>query len=237
MRIFTADRKLTPSWDLVRPSTELVKKYIWHVLYLSFLPSLLAVVGLTLLRDVNGHTITSITNLVPRQEIGILLVFLATIWALFSTPAFVYLQVKAVQGEEPSIMECYRRGIRYLLPLIGLYILVVILLVMGFIAFIIPAFFLIRGLLLTPYYIIDQNLGPVQAIKQSYRDSRSVSLYIWGIIGVSAVFSLLGSIVGIIPIVGSILSLAIGYIYIFSQPMRYLEVAKNKLINLPDTAE
>lgn len=233
MRIFTADRPLTPSWDLVKPSVALVKKYIWHVLYLSFLPSLLVVAGLALYSGGQEFLFEPVTTIEPRHAAGIVLVLLAMLWSLVVLPAFMYLQLQAIDGKEPGVWECVRKAIRHLPALIGMYIVATVLIIMGFIAFIIPGLLLIRGFMLAPYYIVDQNMGPAQALRQSYRDSRSVSLYIWGIIGVTMVFALLGSILGIIPVFGSVISLAVGYIYVFAEPMRYVEVVRGKLARLP----
>jgi len=233
MRIFTSDRKLTPSWSLVEPSIALVKKYIWHVLYLSFLPGLLMLVALVLFGDVASGT-ESFTTVEPRHAFGAGLFIVAIIWSLIAMPAFIYLQLKAVNGEVPSIVECYQKGIGYLLPLIGMYLVAAFLTLIALLAFIIPGLLLIRGFLLAPYYVVDKKMGPLEALKQSYRDSRSVTVYIWGVIGVTGVFAILGSILGIIPVIGSFLSLATGYIYIFSEPLRYVEVIKGKLAKLPN---
>ncbi len=54
MQIFRTDRPLTPSWSLVQPSIELVKKNIWPVVYLAFLPSLVTTVGLVLMQHAAG---------------------------------------------------------------------------------------------------------------------------------------------------------------------------------------
>lgn len=231
MAIFTKERQLTPSWDLVAPSVELLKKYIWHVLYLSFLPTLLTVVALTLFGGLDGR-VEPITTFELRHSVGAILLVLSIIWALLAMPAFIYLQVEAIKGNMPSIMDCYRKGLRYLLPLIGMYILSTLLIVVGLIALIIPGLFLIRGFLLSPYYLVGKNLGPVEALKQSYQDSRKVSAYIWGVIGVTLLFSLMGSLFGLIPVVGTLLSQGIRYIYIFANPLRYGEVVNEKALKL-----
>ncbi len=228
----TSDRKLTPSWDLVKPSIALVRQYIWHVLYLSFLPGLLMLVSLVLLGGIDAST-DPITTLEPRQTVGAIIFVVALLWSIVAMPAFVYLQLKAVNGDMPSITECYRKSFGYLLPLIGMYIVGTFLIVLGLIAFIVPGLLLIRGFLLAPYYVVDKKLGPVAALKQSYHDSRDISVYIWGVIGVTAIFGLLGSIAGIVPVIGTFLSLAAGYIYIFGEPLRYVEVIKGKLAKLP----
>lgn len=220
MDIFKKERQLTPSWDLVKPSIEFIKKYFWEVIYLSFVPGLLLFMGLTLIGEDPTKTPEA------RLGIGALIAFIGLIWAMVSYPAFIYLQAKAAEGKQVTAKASFRKAIRRLPALLGTGILGGILVMLGLVALIIPGLLLIRGFFLAPYYVVDQNLGPIEALKKSYADSVPVSAWIWGLIGVQTVFGIIASLLGKISAVGPILSIAASYIYVFAPAIRYAEITK-----------
>ena len=55
------------------------------------------------------------------------------------------------------------------LSFVGAHILTVIAIALGFLAFIIPGFIVSMGLAFVPYLVVDKNLGPIEAIKESWR--------------------------------------------------------------------
>ena len=222
MKIFNKERRLTPSWDLLAPSMELVKKYIWHVMYLSFLPGLVLTVGIVLL----GENPDNIDLNSSRASAGFSILLVAGLWSILTFPGFIYMQTKAVQGKEVGVMESFQKGLPRLLPLIGMMLVAAMLILLGLIAFIVPGLILIRGFYLAPYYVIDQQLGPIQALKRSYRETTPVSAWVWGAIGVELVFGIVASILGKIAVVGYLLSVAASYPYIFGSALRYGEVVK-----------
>lgn len=191
-------------------------------MYLSFLPSLLLSVSAVLLSGNKFDPEIGVTN---GQYAGILVGVAGGIWSLLVYPGYLYLQAKAARGETPDPGECFKKGLSRLFPLLGMSLLGGVLVVLGFIAFIIPGVMLVRGFFLAPYYVMDQDLGPVDALKKSYQDSKPVSAWIWGIVGVEIVIGSLGYVFGFVPSIGYLLSLAIGYIYAFGPALRYVEVA------------
>jgi uncharacterized membrane protein len=104
-------------------------------------------------------------------------------------------------------------------------------------ALVIPGLILLRGLYLSQYYIIDQDLAPVEALKKSFEQSKPHAGYIWGTIGVGAVFGILTVGIGQIAVVGTILSLAVGLIYLFGPALRYGEIAKDIPVELDTKLE
>ncbi|HEX8182344.1 MAG TPA: hypothetical protein VF575_01965 [Candidatus Saccharimonadales bacterium] len=159
-----------------------------------------------------------------RAATGLVMMLIGTLWTILAYPGLLKLQLKAVRGEQPDAVECLKQGLPRLVPFIMTTVLVAILLVFGLIAFIIPGLILLRGFYLSMYYVVDRNLGPVDALKQSYNDSKPHAGYIWGLIGVALIIAFLSSGLDEIPVVGYVLSLAFGYIYSFAPAIRYNEI-------------
>ena len=233
MQIFRTDRPLAPSYDLIRPSIRLIRENIWAVLYLNFFPNLLLIVGLVLASSITDQN-PPITHYDTRTSLGLALAFAGALWALLAYPGLILLQIKAAAGEHPTPMACFKQGLPRLLPLIFMSILAVLLVMLGFIALIIPGLILIRGFYLAPYYIVEQNIGPVEALKKCFADSKPNAGYIWGVIGVTIGFAAMSSFVGRVPVAGYMLSLLVGLVYLFAPVLRYTEIAKNLPIRLVD---
>jgi uncharacterized membrane protein len=54
-------------------------------------------------------------------------------------------------------------------PFLGAYILTVIAIALGFLALIVPGIILSMGLAFVSYLVVDRGLGPIEAIKESWR--------------------------------------------------------------------
>lgn len=228
MQIFTHERQLTPSWQLVRPSIQLLKKYIWQTLYLGFLPALLLTAAAFVVPRPGADSFSDM-----RPE-GLILYAVALTWVLLTAPGFYRLQAQAIQGKEISTSDAFKQGLKRFFRFFATMILAVLAIVLGLILFIIPGLLLLRGFLLAPYYAVDADLSPVEALKQSYRDSRPVTAWLWGIIGVQAVFSLAANLFSVIVIIGPLLALITTFIYIYAPALRYGEIVKNIPVTTAD---
>jgi len=196
------------------------------VFYLSFLPGLIAVVGLVLASS-EVQPQQTVIHVDGRMAIGLILALTGALWSAVTHPGFLILQIRATRGEHPEAMDCFRQGLRRLLPYIGMSILAGALTIMALIALIVPGLILIRGFYLAQYYIVDEEIGMVDALKKSFNDSKPNAGWIWGTIGVTVVFGALGSILGKLPVAGYLLSLLTGYVYVFAPAIRYAEVTRN----------
>lgn len=229
MAIFAKERPLTPSWDLLSPSIELLRKHLWQVIYLSFIPTLILTLGFLLLDPQHvGHILTQ------RNKNGGVLSAVGGLWILLAYPGIIYLVTQAIQGNTVGAAEAFKKGLRRFFPFLGMAIMAGVAISIGFLVFIIPGLILFRAFYLAPYYLVDQNMGPIQALNQSARDSKPVSAWVWGVIGVTAAFSLVGSFFEYIPLVGAILSTAISYLYLFGPALRYGEITGRKRVVMPE---
>jgi hypothetical protein len=229
MKLFRSDYPLSSSFELINTSVNLVRKHIWAVFYLMFLPSLVLVVGSVLLQHAVKPTGTIEWN--NAASVGLALMIIGMIWLVLSLPGAIIMQLQAVRGGTPEAFDCFRQGLRHIFPLIGLILLIELALIGGFLAFIVPGLFLARSFYLAQFYLVDQNLGPRKAMRKSRAESLPNAGYIWGTIGVVVLFSMVSSVFGSLPVVGYILSLGIGLIYAFGPALRYNEI---KNLNIPE---
>jgi hypothetical protein len=190
--------------------------------------------------------------LTRNQTIGIAVSAVAGLWSLIVYPAFIYMQLQAIAGKEAGIGESYKHGLPRVWAILGMILAITLGLIAVISAFLVPFAVLsravnnnglsalvllvaivaflwlvllcMRGFYLAAFYIVDKKLGPVQALKQSYRDSRPVTLWIWGVIGVELIFGAGGAILNGLPLVGPILAIVVTYPYIFAGAYRYGEI-------------
>lgn len=220
MKLLTSEKKLTPSWQLLRPSVYLLRKFFWPVVYLSFIPSLVVTVGLYILGDNPSK--------LPQGQVwvGSIVLGVGFLYAMVTNPGNIYMMTQAVKGKDPEPMESFRKGLPNLGALIGLNVLSIFLVGIGFLLLFFPGLIAMRTLLLAPYYLVDRELSPTEAIKMSYKETNPVSLYVWGVFGVVMFFVLLGLLFDRLPVVGPVVSLLITYPYVFALALRYGEVSK-----------
>jgi hypothetical protein len=222
MKIFAKERALTPSWALLRPSFELLQNNIQPVIFLSLIPALIISLGLTLI----GSDIKTVHDFHERELTGLVIFVIGLVYSALTAPGLIYMFAGAAKGKQVSAWESFRVGLGRFFPLLVMNIIFVTFVMLGLIAFIIPGLIFIRRYYLAEYYVVDQKLGPLKALTKSSQDSKPVSGWVWGVIGVAFVFQFLGGIFGGIPVFGIIVGSIITYPYIFAPALRYHEIIK-----------
>lgn len=226
MKLFRTDYPLTPSFALIKPSLDLLRAQIWPVFYLLFLPSLTTVVGAVLMGDIGANSDPSEFVLTERRAAGFLIVTAGLVWTLLTYPGALIMQLRAIRGEQPMALECFKAGMPYVLPLLWMNILRSLAVFFGLIALIVPGLFLLRSFYLGEYYLVDKKLGAVESLKHSRKDSLPNAGYIWGTIGVAILFGMLSNILGEIPVAGYLIAVAVVLLFAFGPALRYNEISK-----------
>jgi hypothetical protein len=106
--------------------------------------------------------------------------------------------------------------------LLGLYILMAIIIGVGFVLLFIPGLFMIRRYILAPYVMIDKNAGIRESLSQSAALSLKNTSAVWGIIGVMFLIGL----VNIIPYFGGLAAFVLGSLYSVAPALRYQQLKK-----------
>jgi uncharacterized membrane protein len=98
----------------------------------------------------------------------------------------------------------------------------------GLILLIVPGFIMLRRYLLSGYYLVDQNLSIREAMRRSAASSKPAAGYIWGIVGVQALFSVGSAILGLLPGgIGAFVADAVILLVCFLPALRYVELRDN----------
>jgi len=105
---------------------------------------------------------------------GIIGTILGAIFALvtlalgaFVAPGLIKIHLAAARGESPEFGLLFSGGDR-LLPFLGAYFLMGIAVSIGYVFLIVPGVILALGLSLTFFFVVDQNMGPIDALKASW---------------------------------------------------------------------
>jgi len=105
-------------------------------------------------------------------------------WVLqaFFQAGFTRMYLTAARGGTPELGQVFSGGPRFLAMLGGMMLHMLILLI-GFALLIVPGVILAFGLSLYPYFIVDRNMGPVEALKASWETTtgQKGSLFVLGI--------------------------------------------------------
>jgi hypothetical protein len=214
---------LSGSWQLLKPSIDLIRENIDTVIIIIVIPSLIIELGLIL--SGNGSTTAA-----AHAGVGIPIAIVGVALAIVNLPVTCYLQLKAASRKKPGLSECYRRGYRFFWRVIAVNLLVDAIVVVGLLLLIVPGLLLLRRYYLSQYYIVDRDMGVIEAMKCSANETKSLSIYIWGMLGVILVLSVCGlaasSLFGFIPGLGIIISVIISVLYTFGPALRYFEVKK-----------
>ena len=213
----TTQLPFTPSWSIVPKNLELLKQRVEQVTIIAILPVLAFNLGNILIT----------TN----KLLGWLVIICGGIWWLMSVGASYYLQVSAAQGKIINTADCYRKSWHYISRIIVFTILFSLMVLVGLVLLIIPGLIIIRRYILTPFYIVDQDLPINKAMELSAKQTKPVSGYVWGILGVSIVIELTVTIISLlfvfIPGATVIIATLLSPAYYFLFAVRYTEIVKN----------
>jgi hypothetical protein len=106
--------------------------------------------------------------------------------------------IASVRRRQVGFSEAFSQGVPYWLNAIVLSILVGITEVVSFVLLIIPFFFVWPRLSLATYFLVDKDLGPLEAYKASWEATKGYALFIYGILGAQIAMGLLAvTVIGI----------------------------------------
>ena len=148
---------------------------------------------------------------------------ISTFFAVGIIRVFVPASRPEGQGRSPEIGALFR-GMDRFFPLLVASLLQGIVVVVGLLLLIVPGIILALGLSLTGYLIVEQNMGPVDAMKESWRLTvgSKLNIFLIGFVGLGVVIlGLLACGIGIFPATAYInLMSACIYLRLTNQPVR-----------------
>ncbi|HXY18136.1 MAG TPA: hypothetical protein VEH48_01800 [Candidatus Nitrosopolaris sp.] len=227
---------LPSAFDLFKPSKEIVLKNIWIFGPLYAVPVILWVHNWIWTPAASGGSwwekstgVSGNWGFSPIASWGYATVGFSIIWFLLAavggTIAQFMITVAALQASEDKALdfrELWQVVKKIGWRLLGLYLLIALYVIVGFILLIIPGIIMIRRYFLAPYVMIDKNCGVTEAMELSAAMSKPYSGSIYGIIGVTILIGL----IGIVPFIGSLASLIVGMLYVLAPALRYQQLKK-----------
>jgi hypothetical protein len=194
--------------SLFIPSTDAVRKNVLAYGLLIVVPNLIITIG----SSGDDNNPTSLMYL--SGGIGGLI-------SLLLYPAVIYMFLQASSGKAVNLKQAFTAEVyKKFWRLLGVTILIILLAVLGFIAFIIPGLIVLRRYVLSPFYIMDRDMGILESLAAAAKDSKRFS---WAIYGVLAVEFGIGTL-SILPLPFIILSSILTLLYATAPAIRYQEI-------------
>lgn len=117
---------------------------------------------------------------------------IATIVGFFVTIASIRAFLSSVRGNTISVGEAFSAAQpMVVLKYFAASLIVGILLIVSFLLFIVPFFFVLPRLILYDYFLVDKNLGPIEAIKASWEATKGHAGKVWSVILATIAMALL----------------------------------------------
>lgn len=209
----------TPSWRLLKPAFFLFKRNAPTVAFVVLLPSLLMQLGTSLIA---GFRVFDNWTL-----LGLFMQFCAGLLILANIAAPYVMQLRIVHDRRPGIWEVYRDSIRFIPRIAGFSLLFGFLLIGGLLLFVIPGLIVLRRYFLTPYFLIDKDIGIREAMQQSAITTKPIRRHMWALLGILAAFTALGfGLAKLSPVYGQFIAALPPLVYFLLPALRYREAVE-----------
>jgi len=229
---------ITSSFDLFSKSKRLVMDNLWVFGPLYILPALFlanswitnpdGLTGASRWKyDIENRSGGWSAPTFPNYTWGLFLSLgiMAIIWIVLSVIIQIMTmdaQLRAAQGKRLDFSVLWATVKELGWRMVGLYLLVGLYILVGLILLIVPGLIMIRRYILAPYVMLDQKTGIREAMDKSAAMSKPYSGYVWGVLGVIFLISLLN----IVPLIGGLLAFVFGILYSVAPALRYQELKK-----------
>lgn len=206
-RDWGVEEVLREAWDRVKAD--------WTTLI--FAPLLVS--GLMQLLGMIPSRVVQSMGMSPLSKEAMLVSFLSGFLLLFPQTYFqaglLRLMLDAARGRGTSFGQIFSGG-SYYLPLLGVNLLLWISTLVGFLLLIVPGVILALGLAMAPYYVVDANMGTIDALKASWEAMRGHKgqFFLFGLAGFALMLVSMCTCVGwvlVYPV------LYVGYAIIFTR--------------------
>lgn len=162
-------------------------------------------------------------NAADPGKLAIMQILSLLVSAVFAV-AGTDLELGSTDGQKLSLGQTFRKVGKQWLKMLGLILLTAIIIVGSLLALIIPFFFVLPRILLAPYFLVDKNLGPIEALRASWNQTKGHSGKAWGIIGASIVMflpalTIIGIPVAVVLVILYIAAFAVLYRYVVGLPV------------------
>lgn len=177
----TEQDQIPSAFDLIKPSYAAFQRNVTTFTLLILVPTALTGISLLVPRPTYGYGMNPGD---PFSGLAGALYFLGVVLSILTAGGRILAVFRSLENKDADPWQTLVAGMRYLLRLIGVGICVAVILAVSFLLFIVPFFFMLPRYALAPYYVVDKDLGVMDALKESARQSKQYRSAIWGLIGV-----------------------------------------------------
>ena len=110
---------------------------------------------------------------------------------VYLTAAWTMVYLAGVKKRKLSVQDSLKQSGPLFLKFIGLTILTTLTIILSFLLLIIPFFFVAPRVVLAQYYLLDKNMGIIEAYKASWYSTKGHVGKVYGIMGAGAAMALL----------------------------------------------
>ena len=129
--------------------------------------------------------------------------------------------IKGVDNKTINVTEAYSTVFSKAADVVIVSILYSLISLISLFLLIIPAFFIIPRVYLSVYFVLDTDMGPLDAIKASWESTRGHVSKIYGILGVNILILLLS-----ITVIGIIATVYFGFMYYAASAVFYRYITR-----------
>jgi len=211
------------AFDLLGKSKDIVVAN-WQVFIWAYLPFILLTVMTTLdAPRIESEPMPFDFTLVNSIVFGILPLVIILVIIYFAA-AVTVLEVRAARGENPIPRLIFAEALKFFVRFIALGFVGGLIILLGLLLLIVPGVIAIGRLAMSPYHMIDKNLGPIEALKASNNQAKGNMGKIYAAIVVMILIQVAASIVGILPFIGGLISLGVTIIFSLVLVLRYQQL-------------
>ncbi|MGH7193341.1 MAG: hypothetical protein ACREJM_07365 [Candidatus Saccharimonadales bacterium] len=149
---------------------------------------------------------------------------------ILAAAALTWTLIASVRGQSVSIEEAFSKGVSYWLKMIGVAVLLWLSVAGSLLLLIVPFFFVFPRLILAYYFLVDKNMGVMDAYKASWNATKGNVGKVWGIVGVNILIVLL-----MVTIIGIPFSIYFLIMYSAAIALLYETLSKNQPQAAPAT--
>jgi hypothetical protein len=209
---------------MLRPGIDALRVNVGTIIWLVILPFLISIpfffviiLSATFMENYTGSGIPWDTVVFTLVSLVLYAVMIST--SIFTGLGLVIATLRSADGEKIKFRETFRLGRKYFWRFTGLFLSVAFVVLAGLILLVVPGVIMLKRYLLSPFYMIDQDLGVFDAMRKSADESTEIG-GVWGIL--IALVAL--SIPSVIPVVGWMFALVVGVLYSCVPALRYREI-------------
>lgn len=153
---------LRAAWDAYKANWVPLTFGYFIVAWLAGLPRLVAP-ALVVLGELEQGTLAYFAVHFPLSFVGLLI-------AEFFAAGFVRASLRAVRMNSATIGDFFSAGDRFL-PFVGMSFLRIVVTLLSAVMLVVPGVIVYLGLFNAPYFVVEQNRGPIDALKASWHST------------------------------------------------------------------